>query len=101
MEIDDLEMQEIDNIFNDAYKKSTTPREAWRYAMMRYAEIYHDRKVKKLNEPAVSGSAYIAKLNDGEEICVIAKNIADAFDKLEQHGYVDYSLINHKSYDII
>ena len=61
----------------------------------------HYSKVKKLNEPAVSGSAYIAKLNDGEEICVIAKNIADAFDKLEQHGYVDYSLINHKSYDII
>ena len=58
MEIDDLEMQEIDNIFNDAYKKSTTPREAWRYAMMRYAEIYHDRKVKKLNEPAVSGSCF-------------------------------------------
>ena len=54
MEIDGLEMQEIDNIFNDAYKKTTTLREAWRYAMMRYAEIYHDREVKKLNEPAVS-----------------------------------------------
>ena len=54
MEIDDLEMQEIDNIFNDAYKKTTTLREAWRYAMMRYAEIYHYREVKKLNEPAVS-----------------------------------------------
>ena len=54
MEIDDIEMQEIDNIFNDAYKKTTTLREAWRYAMMRYAEIYHDREVKKLNEPAVS-----------------------------------------------
>ena len=54
MEIDNLEMQEIDNIFNDAYKKTTTLREAWRYAMMRYAEIYHDREVKKLNEPAVS-----------------------------------------------
>ena len=37
MEIDELEMQEIDNIFNDAYKKTTTLREAWRYAMMRYA----------------------------------------------------------------
>ena len=56
MEIDGLEMQEIDNIFNDAYKKTTTLREAWRYAMMRYAEIYHDREVKKLNEPAVSKS---------------------------------------------
>ena len=54
MEIDDIEMQEIDNIFNDAYKKTTTLREAWRYAMMRYAEIYHDREVKKLNEPDVS-----------------------------------------------
>ena len=54
MEIDELEMQEIDNIFNDAYKKTTTLREAWRYAMMRYAEIYHDREVKKLNEPDVS-----------------------------------------------
>ena len=54
MEIDELEIQEIDNIFNDAYKKTTTLREAWRYAMMRYAEIYHDREVKKLNEPAVS-----------------------------------------------
>ena len=54
MEIDNLEMQEIDNIFNDAYKKTTTLREALRYAMMRYAEIYHDREVKKLNEPAVS-----------------------------------------------
>ena len=56
MEIDGLEMQEIDNIFNDAYKKTTTLREAWRYAMMRYAEIYHDREVKKLNEPAVSNN---------------------------------------------
>ena len=56
MEIDGLEMQEIDNIFNDAYKKTNTLREAWRYAMMRYAEIYHDREVKKLNEPAVSNS---------------------------------------------
>lgn len=54
MEIDNLEMQEIDNIFNDAYKKTTTLREAWRYAMMRYAEIYHDREVKKLNQPDVS-----------------------------------------------
>ena len=54
MEIDELEMQEIDNIFNDAYKKTTTLREAWRYAMMRYAEIYHDREVKKLNQPDVS-----------------------------------------------
>ena len=54
MEIDELEMQEIDNIFNDAYKKTTTLREAWRYAMRRYAEIYHDREVKKLNEPDVS-----------------------------------------------
>ena len=69
--------------------------------MPKILEDYYEYKVKKLNEPAVSGSAYIAKLNDGEEICVIAKNIADAFDKLEQHGYVDYSLINHKSYDII
>lgn len=56
MEIDDLEMQEIDNIFNDAYKKTNTLREAWRYAMMRYAEIYHDREVKKLNIPAVSNN---------------------------------------------
>ena len=61
MEIDDIEMQEIDNIFNDAYKKTTTLREAWRYAMMRYAEIYHDREVKKLNEPAVSKSEDIER----------------------------------------
>ena len=63
MEIDELEMQEIDNIFNDAYKKTTTLREAWRYAMMRYAEIYHDREVKKLNEPAVSKCDSIERRN--------------------------------------
>ena len=47
--------------------------------MPKILEDYYEYKVKKLNESAVSGSAYIAKLNDGEEICVIAKNIAEAF----------------------
>ena len=38
--------------------------------------------------------------NENESICVIAKNIADAFDKLEAQGIEDYE-IRPRSYEII
>ena len=46
--------------------------------------------------------AYIAMIYDEEEeIIVLAENIADAFHKLEEAGYIDSRLIKHKSYRVL
>lgn len=46
--------------------------------------------------------AYMAMIYDEEEeIIVIAENIADAFHKLEEAGYIDSRLIKHKSYRVL
>lgn len=46
--------------------------------------------------------AYMAMIYDEEEeIIVIAENIADAFQKLEDAGYIDSRLIKHKSYRVL
>lgn len=46
--------------------------------------------------------AYIAMIYDEEEeIIVLAENIAQAFDKLEEAGYIDSRLIKHKSYRVL
>lgn len=46
--------------------------------------------------------AYMAMIYDEEEeIIVIAENIADAFQKLEDAGYIDSRLIKNKSYRVL
>ena len=46
--------------------------------------------------------AYIAMIYDEEEeIIVLAENIAQAFDKLEEAGYIDSRLVKHKSYRVL
>lgn len=57
--------------------------------------------IKELLEPQTGEqTCYIALLDD-EQVCVIAKNIAEAFDKLEAQGMKHYELTHSRSYEII
>lgn len=53
-------------------------------AMGKYAEQYHQAKLKSMvSSSGVSICAYIAYIGDEEKV-VLAENIADAMDKLEE-----------------
>lgn len=56
---------------------------------------------QQLNIAGVMLSAYIVVLSHGERVIVIAKNIADAYDKLDEHGHIGYEFEHGCSFDVI
>jgi len=70
-----------------------------RQEAVKLAEFYNDVIVKNCSIRDVVGSAYFAA-KGMDEVVVLAKNIADAMDKLEE-SKENYKLITAKSYEII
>lgn len=55
---------------------------------------------KALRIGSVVRSAYLVNVDYGQ-IVVIAENIAEVFDKLEEAGFKGYSLAKHSSLDVL
>lgn len=57
-------------------------------------------KDKALHIGGVVRSAYLVNVDYGQ-IVVMAENIAEVFDKLEEAGFKGYSLAKHSSLDVL
>ena len=64
-------------------------------------ETLNSKQTAQLGIGGVMLSAYIVVLSHGERVIVIAKNIADAYDKLDEHGHIGYEFEHGCSFDVI
>lgn len=65
------------------------------------SETNKENETAQLGIGGVTLSAYIVVLSHGERVIVIAKNIADAYDKLDEHGHIGYEFEHGCSFDVI
>lgn len=96
----ELSTEEIRKAVNDAFDENMTEVDRWNDAVFYSSkEKLITDVVKKLTIPVVAVSAYFAA-KGMQEVIVLADNIADAMDKLEE-SKKDYKLITAKSYEVI
>lgn len=56
-----------------------------------------EKETKLLKQPAVMSSAYLAELNGGNILIVVANGVGDACDKLDSMNFENYSIKHDKT----
>lgn len=64
-------------------------------------ETLNTKQTAQLGIGGVINSAYIAKNKEGDEICVLSINLADALDKLANYCDGKYYIEKCRSYDVL